>query len=62
MNSIRLQITDGYWIADMSNAKDSDLIQSLFGTRLIPTPFTSGTSFTAVQHEIQKMNPDHIVS
>ncbi len=45
------------WHADMSAARDADLIREHFGTDQLPTTYTAGADWREVQAGVAKLNP-----
>jgi len=57
---ITIRLIDGTWIADMSQSENASEIQHLFGTMLLPTPYTAQTSAATVQRAVQALNDEHV--
>lgn len=55
-NIIRLELTNGQWIAHHMGPHSDDIVQ-LFGTDKIPTPYTGATSLGTVVAALSKLNP-----
>jgi len=57
MYTITLFIGDGYW----QTQHDDPEVMELFGTDVIPTPFSSSIPKEKVLADLIKLNPDRIV-
>ena len=57
---ITIRLIDGTWIADMSQSESAARIQHLFGTMLLPTPYTVKTSAATVQRALQALNDEQV--
>lgn len=57
-HTITLSPVSGNWFATFSNPQ----IAEVMGTDTIPTSYTTKTCAEVVQKEIQKLNPDCLVS
>ena len=51
----------GSWVADMSGVSEAAIIQDLFGSTLLPTPYTERSAPAVVQRTIQALNPRCVV-
>lgn len=60
MNRIELFKTNQGWMADFQGPQAEE-IRRLFGTSVIPTPFTAQAESANVMANIQSKNPDCIV-
>ena len=57
--TIEIFLTNNTWHADMSHADDAEGIKKLFGTYVLPTPFTAKTEVANVAQELERKNPGH---
>ena len=57
---ITLKQDGGIWVG-VHTGQGSDEIVDLFGTHILPTPFTANVLGTVVQDAIRKLNPEHTV-
>jgi len=57
--TITIFLNDNTWYADMRRADDAEEIQELFGTYILPTPFTAQSSATKVSDVLTQRNPGH---
>ncbi len=58
MKSIRIFKGEQGWLADFENDAE---IKALFGTTILPTPFTPAADKYRVMEEIKKLNPGYDV-
>lgn len=47
------------WHADMEHATGAAEIEDLFGTYILPTPFTAKTDVITVSQDLAQRNPGH---
>lgn len=57
---IQLYLKDGAWVAMHYREAGVEAVR-LFGTNLLPTPYTSATPAADVQARIQALNPGLVV-
>lgn len=58
MKTIKLYKTDKCWMAEnLVNGKPDTSIIALFGTHMLPTPFTSNASADIVIKRVSDLNP-----
>lgn len=55
-NSITLYLQAGNWVSRF-DGDHGDKVQKLFGTRVVPTPYTDKTLGSSVQAIIGRLNP-----
>lgn len=55
--TITLFRLDGYWMARHSDP----MVKQLFGTDILPTPYSSASPSRAVKERIEELNPNAIV-
>jgi hypothetical protein len=55
--TITLIHTSSAWLVDFSQTDDAGNMRHLFGTCILPTPFTGSASYEMVRARIQQKNP-----
>ncbi len=59
MAAITIFLEDDTWCANMRQADGAGEIKELFGTYILPTPFTAQSSATDVAQVLAGRNPGH---
>lgn len=57
--TIQIILQNNTWHADMTHATGAEEIKELFGTYLLPTPFTAKSATETVVASLRKRNPGH---
>jgi len=50
------------WVVEWANTEKADHIRGLFGSTLVPTPFTRVANGQEVANHIARLNPDYAVA
>lgn len=62
MNRLKIMAVEGTWAVDFSGDDSREEIERLFGTEIVPTPYTTLTPRERVVAAIQRQNPGCTVS
>lgn len=62
METLHLSIVNGSWVCDFTGTKEEANIRNLFGTTMLPTPYTAKANPDAVIARIQERNPTFIIA
>lgn len=61
MQILRIIPAGDCWAVDWSETSQARFVARLFGTELIPTPFTRLAEAGTVQRHVQRLNPEYRV-
>ncbi len=50
------------WVVEWANTEKAPLIERLFGTTLVPTPFLRVVNGQHVANHIARLNPEYVVA